>query len=68
MRVAVYHSNNDVRIDERARPKTGPGELLVRVEASGIDVTALVPMVRCPVLVLHRRDMRVIPTLMGEAR
>ncbi|MFA5146920.1 MAG: zinc-dependent dehydrogenase [Candidatus Omnitrophota bacterium] len=36
MRAAVYYSNNDVRIEERARPEIGPGELLVRVESSGI--------------------------------
>ncbi len=36
MRVAVYYSNSDVRIEEKPTPKTGHGELLVRVEASGI--------------------------------
>jgi len=35
-RVAVYHNNHDVRIEERPRPVTGPGELLLRIEASGI--------------------------------
>lgn len=36
MRVAVYHSNTDLRIEEMDVPAIGPGELLVRVEASGI--------------------------------
>lgn len=36
MRVAVYYSNNDIRIEERPKPKIGDGELLVRLEASGI--------------------------------
>ncbi len=36
MRVAVYYSNDDIRLEERPRPKPGPGELLMRVEASGI--------------------------------
>lgn len=36
MRVAMYYSNNDVRLEERPAPKIGPGELLIRVEASGI--------------------------------
>ena len=36
MRVAVYYKNNDVRLEERPRPKIGDGEILVRVEASGI--------------------------------
>ena len=36
MRVAMYYRNNDVRLQEMPVPKIGPGELLVRVEASGI--------------------------------
>jgi L-iditol 2-dehydrogenase len=36
MRVAMYYRNNDVRLQEMPVPQIGPGELLVRVEASGI--------------------------------
>jgi L-iditol 2-dehydrogenase len=36
MRVAMYYRNSDVRLQEMARPKAGPGELLVRIVASGI--------------------------------
>lgn len=36
MRVAMYYANNDVRLEERPKPKIGDGEILVRVEASGI--------------------------------
>ncbi len=36
MRVAVYYSNDDVRLEERPTPEIGPGEVLLRVEASGI--------------------------------
>jgi len=36
MRVAVYYSNDDIRLEERPRPQIGPGELLMRVESSGI--------------------------------
>lgn len=36
MRVAMYYNNRDVRLEELPRPKTGAGELLVRVKASGI--------------------------------
>ena len=36
MRVAVYHNNRDLRLEERPRPSVGPGEVLLRVEASGI--------------------------------
>ncbi len=36
MRVAMYYSNKDVRLEEMPKPRIGPGELLVRVMASGI--------------------------------
>lgn len=36
MRVAVYYHNRDVRLEERPVPAIGPGELLVKVMASGI--------------------------------
>jgi len=34
MKVARYYSNNDVRVDEIAKPTIGPGELLVKVKIS----------------------------------
>ncbi|MEW6200581.1 MAG: alcohol dehydrogenase catalytic domain-containing protein [bacterium] len=36
MRVAMYYNNNDVRVEEMPTPQVGAGELLVRIEASGI--------------------------------
>ena len=36
MRVAMYYGNRDVRLEEMPVPKIGPGEVLMRVEASGI--------------------------------
>jgi len=36
MRVAMYYNNRDVRLEEIAVPRIGPGELLVRTRASGI--------------------------------
>ncbi len=36
MRVAVYYNNRDVRLEEIPTPHIGPGELLVKVLASGI--------------------------------
>ena len=36
MRVAMYYNNRDVRLEEMPVPRIGPGELLVRVRASGI--------------------------------
>jgi L-iditol 2-dehydrogenase len=56
MRVAVYYSNHDVRLEERPRPGIGPRELLVRVEASGIcgsDVMEWYRLPRAPVVLGH---------------
>jgi len=36
MRVAVYYSNKDIRLEERPKPAIKDGELLVKIEASGI--------------------------------
>lgn len=36
MRVAMYYSVRDIRIEEMPVPDIGPGEMLVRVRASGI--------------------------------
>jgi len=36
MRVAMYYNNKDVRVEEIPTPPIGPGELLVKVLASGI--------------------------------
>jgi L-iditol 2-dehydrogenase len=36
MQVAMYYNNKDVRLEEIPTPKIGPGELLVKVLASGI--------------------------------
>jgi L-iditol 2-dehydrogenase len=56
MRVAVYHRNDDVRLEERPEPAIGPGELLVRVEASGIcgsDVMEWYRVPRAPLILGH---------------
>ena len=36
MRVAMYYSNRDIRVEEMPVPEPGRGELLVKVWASGI--------------------------------
>ncbi|MEM2917965.1 MAG: alcohol dehydrogenase catalytic domain-containing protein [Candidatus Altiarchaeota archaeon] len=36
MKVAVYYSNNDIRIEERPIPKISKGEILLKVISSGI--------------------------------
>ncbi len=41
MKAVVYRGTNDLRVEEVPRPEPGPGEMLVRVEASGICGTDL---------------------------
>jgi L-iditol 2-dehydrogenase len=56
MRVAVYYSNSDLRIEEMAVPEIGPGELLVRIEASGIcgsDVMEWYRLDKVPLVLGH---------------
>jgi L-iditol 2-dehydrogenase len=36
MKVAVYHNNEDIRLEDVPVPQIGPGEILVKVFASGI--------------------------------
>jgi L-iditol 2-dehydrogenase len=36
MKVGMYYGRNDIRIEEMPVPEAGPGELLVRIQASGI--------------------------------
>jgi L-iditol 2-dehydrogenase len=56
MRVAVYRNNDDIRIEERPVPEIGPGEILVRVVASGIcgsDVMEWYRVEKAPLVLGH---------------
>lgn len=56
MRVAVYHSNADIRVEERPVPFIGPGESLVRIRASGIcgsDVMEWYRVPKAPIVLGH---------------
>jgi L-iditol 2-dehydrogenase len=46
MRIAMYYSNQDVRLEEIPTPQIGQGEVLMRVEASGICGTDLLEWYR----------------------
>ena len=46
MRIAMYYSNQDVRLEELPVPQIGPGEALMRVEAGGICGTDLLEWYR----------------------
>ena len=55
-RVAVYYNNRDVRIEERPVPRVGPGEILVKVLASGIcgsDVLEWYRIKKAPIVLGH---------------
>jgi L-iditol 2-dehydrogenase len=56
MRVAVYYSNRDVRIEDRPRPVAGPGELVFKVMASGVcgsDVMEWYRLAKAPLVLGH---------------
>lgn len=56
MRVAMYYCNSDIRIEKMPLPHIGPGELLMRVEASGIcgsDVLEWYRLKKAPLVLGH---------------
>ncbi len=56
MRVAMYYSNNDVRVEEKPVPRIGTGEMLVKVHACGIcgsDVMEWYRKDRVPLVLGH---------------
>ncbi len=56
MRVAMYHNNRDVRLEEMPVPEIGPGEMLVKVMASGIcgsDVLEWYRLKKAPLVLGH---------------
>jgi len=56
VRAAVYYSNSDVRLEQRPRPTAGTGELVVRIEASGIcgsDVMEWYRIRKAPIVLGH---------------
>lgn len=56
MKVAVYYSNNNIRIEEREIPRIGEKEILVKVRASGIcgsDVLEWYRKEKAPVILGH---------------
>ncbi len=56
MRVAMYYSNRDIRLEKMQVPETGPGEMLMRVEACGICGS--------DVMEWYRRDK--VPLVLGH--
>jgi L-iditol 2-dehydrogenase len=56
MRVAMYYSNKDVRLEKLPVPEIGPGEMLMKIEASGICGS--------DVMEWYRRDK--VPLVLGH--
>lgn len=56
MRVAMYYNNHDVRIEQLPVPEIGPGELLIKIIASGIcgsDVLEWYRVKKAPIVLGH---------------
>jgi len=56
LRVAMWYNNQDVRVEEMPVPRTGLGEVLIRIEASGIcgsDVMEWYRLSRAPLVLGH---------------
>ena len=56
MKVAVYYSNDDIRIEERPKPRISSGEILVKMMASGIcgtDVMEWYRIKKAPCILGH---------------
>jgi L-iditol 2-dehydrogenase len=56
VRAAVYYRNSDIRVEERPLPSAGPGEVVVRIAASGVcgsDVLEWYRIKKAPLVLGH---------------
>jgi L-iditol 2-dehydrogenase len=70
MRVAMYYNNRDIRVEELPRPTIGPGELLVKIHASGIcgsDVMEWYRVGKAPLVLGHEIAGEVVAVGVGVA-
>ena len=68
MRVAMYYNNNDLRLEQMPKPQIGPGEILVKVIASGIcgsDVMEWYRIKKAPLVLGHEISGEIVEA--GEA-
>ena len=71
MRVAMYYTNQDVRVEEMPVPGIGAGEVLLRVAASGIcgsDVMEWYRVARAPLVLGHEVAGEVVQVGEGVER
>ena len=67
----MWYNNQDVRVEEMPAPRIGDGELLVRVEASGIcgsDVMEWYRLDRAPLVLGHEIGGQIVDTGNGVER
>ncbi|MDP8218956.1 MAG: zinc-dependent dehydrogenase [Candidatus Theseobacter exili] len=65
MRAAVYYNNNDIRIEEKPKPKCKSDEILVKVIASGIcgsDVMEWYRIKKAPLVLGHEITGEIVET------
>jgi len=66
VQVAVYYNNNDIRLEERPKPKIKAGELLVKVMSSGIcgtDVMEWYRVKKAPRILGHEIAGEIVESL-----
>jgi L-iditol 2-dehydrogenase len=71
MRVAMYYNNKDVRLEEMPTPQIRPGELLVKVMASGIcgsDVMEWYRIKKAPLVLGHEITGEIVEVGEGVER
>jgi L-iditol 2-dehydrogenase len=71
MKTAVYYNNSDVRIEDRPKPEIGPGEILVKVRASGVcgsDVLEWYRIKKAPIVLGHEIAGDIVEVGEGVAR
>ncbi|MEW6146050.1 MAG: zinc-dependent dehydrogenase [Thermodesulfobacteriota bacterium] len=71
MRVAMYYNNRDIRLEEMPVPGIGPGEILMRVHASGIcgsDLMEWYRLPKAPLVLGHEVAGEVVETGAGVER
>ncbi len=71
MRVAMYYGNKNVRLEELPKPKIAPGELLLKVMASGIcgsDVLEWYRIKKAPLVLGHEATGEIVEVGDGVKR
>jgi len=71
MKIALWHNNKDIRLEDVPRPVPGPGEMLVKVHACGIcgsDVVEWYRMPRAPLVQGHELGLEVVEAGAGVVR